>query len=156
MDYKYIDQLLERYWKGDTSLEEEAILRSFFSQTDIPGHLKRYKELFTLGAIERDECALGSDFDTRMLALVGDEEPVKARTISMGDRLMPLFKAAAMVAIILTLGNAAQVAFNGDSTGARQGVAEYGRPQGGKSVAMGDSMKVDTLHKAAQVPSVLK
>lgn len=78
MDYKYIDQLLERYWKGDTSLEEEAILRSFFSQTDIPGHLKRYKELFTLAAIERDECALGSDFDTRMLALAGDEEPVKA------------------------------------------------------------------------------
>jgi hypothetical protein len=42
------------------------------------------------------------------------EEPVvvKARTISLAQRLMPLFRAAAVVAIILTLGNAIQVAFN--------------------------------------------
>ena len=36
MDYKYIKQLLERYWKCETSLEEEEILRTFFSQKDIP------------------------------------------------------------------------------------------------------------------------
>ena len=28
MDYKYINQLLDRYWKGETSLEEEQILLS--------------------------------------------------------------------------------------------------------------------------------
>ncbi|MBQ4446467.1 MAG: pyruvate ferredoxin oxidoreductase, partial [Prevotella sp.] len=32
MDYKYIEQLLERYWQGMTTLEEERILRAFFSQ----------------------------------------------------------------------------------------------------------------------------
>ena len=32
MDYKYIEQLLERYWKCETTLEEEEILRMFFSQ----------------------------------------------------------------------------------------------------------------------------
>ena len=31
MDYKYINQLLDRYWKCETSLEEEEILRTFFS-----------------------------------------------------------------------------------------------------------------------------
>ena len=31
MDYKYITQLLERYWEGTTSLEEEQILKAFFS-----------------------------------------------------------------------------------------------------------------------------
>ena len=30
MDYKYIEQLLERYWEGETTLQEEAILRTFF------------------------------------------------------------------------------------------------------------------------------
>ena len=36
MDYKYIEQLLERYWKCETSLEEEQILRTFFRQEEIP------------------------------------------------------------------------------------------------------------------------
>ena len=39
MDYKYIKQLLERYWNCETSLEEEDILRTFFSQEDIPSEL---------------------------------------------------------------------------------------------------------------------
>ena len=32
MDYKYIEQLLERYWNCETSAEEEQILRIFFQQ----------------------------------------------------------------------------------------------------------------------------
>ena len=47
MDYKYIEQLLERYWKAETSIEEEDILRAFFSQQDIPAALKQYQPLFT-------------------------------------------------------------------------------------------------------------
>ena len=46
MDYKYIKQLLERYWRCETSLEEEEILRTFFSQKDVPGELASYKSLF--------------------------------------------------------------------------------------------------------------
>ena len=34
MDYKYIEQLLERYFAAETSLEEEHILRAFFSQKE--------------------------------------------------------------------------------------------------------------------------
>ena len=46
MDYKYITQLLERYWECRTSLEEENILKAFFSQKDVPAELLRYKALF--------------------------------------------------------------------------------------------------------------
>ena len=35
MDYKYIEQLLENYWQGETTLQEERILRNFFSQEDV-------------------------------------------------------------------------------------------------------------------------
>ena len=51
MDYKYIEQLLERYWNCETSLEEEQILRSFFRQKEVPAHLLRYKQLFVLNTI---------------------------------------------------------------------------------------------------------
>lgn len=36
MDYKYIEQLLERYWNCETSVEEEQILRIFFQQKELP------------------------------------------------------------------------------------------------------------------------
>jgi hypothetical protein len=59
---------------------------------------------------------------------------------------MPLFKAAAMVAIILTLGNAAQVAFNQEDEPAN--VAEFQHETDGMSVAMNDSTVVDTLKQS--------
>ena len=46
MDYRYIRQLLERYWKGETTLEEEQILRTFFIQKDIPEDMEVYRPLF--------------------------------------------------------------------------------------------------------------
>ena len=104
MDYRYIEQLLERYWEGETTLQEESILRTFFSQTDIPEHLRKFQPLFICE--QQKEEPLGEDFDARILEQIG-EAPV-AKTISLKDRLMPLFKAAAIVAIVLTLGNAAQ------------------------------------------------
>ena len=45
MDYKYIEQLLERYWQCETSLEEESELRAFFSEGEIPAHLLQYRDL---------------------------------------------------------------------------------------------------------------
>ena len=41
-----------------------------------------------------------------MMAMIDDPVVVKAKVVPFRQRLMPLFKAAAVVAIILTLGNA--------------------------------------------------
>lgn len=112
MDYKYIEQLMERYWNAETSLEEESILRTFFSQENIPAEMEQWKPLFMA---EVEETHLGDDFDARILAMIQDEQPavettkvVKAQQVQLNQRLMPLFKAAAVVAIILTLGGALQ------------------------------------------------
>lgn len=93
MDYKYIEQLLERYWNCETSVEEEQILRIFFQQKELPAHLRRYRSLFTYQK-EAGEMKLGEDFDKRVLAEI--ERPVvKARRLTLHTRFMPLFKAAA-------------------------------------------------------------
>lgn len=106
MDFKYIEQLLERYWQCETSLEEEAQLRAFFTKGDVPGHLLRYKDLFVYQQLQQEE-HLGVDFDARVLARV--EAPVvKARRMTLAARFMPLFKAAAVVAVVLSLGNMMQ------------------------------------------------
>ena len=75
-----------------------------------------------LFALEKDE-PLGDDFDERMMAMIGEEQSakevhlptaVKAGEATLTQRLMPLFRAAAVVAIILTLGGALQAPW--DST----------------------------------------
>ena len=84
MDYKYINQLLERYWNCETSLEEEGILRAFFSQKDVPAELRQYQPLFAYQQMEGKAKHLGADFDSKLLAIIHEEEPVKvkARTIT--------------------------------------------------------------------------
>ena len=113
--YTEIQQLLERYWQCETSLEEEAILKTFFNQTHIPSHLMPYKPLFVSEKMWQD-VKLGEDFDARIMAHIEKDEPVKARRITWVRRMMPLYKAAASVAIILTLGNAAQSSFRREAT----------------------------------------
>ena len=69
MDYKDIEQLLERYWQCETSVEEESVLRDFFSKEEVPAHLLRYKNLFVYQQVQQ-EVGLGEDFDARILAQV--------------------------------------------------------------------------------------
>lgn len=112
MDYKYIEQLLERYWQCETSLEEEDILRTFFRQEDIPVQLLRYKNLFTYEQAQK-EVGLNEDFDAKVLLKI--EKPVvKARRLTPVSRFIPLFKAAAVVAVMLSLGTVAQHSFGND------------------------------------------
>ena len=125
MDYKYIEQLLERYWQGETTLQEETILKTFFSQPDIPEDLRKYSALFTYEA-EKTE-GLGDDFDARMLEMTG--EAPKAKTVTLTSRLMPLFKAAAIVAIVLTLGNAAQAPWDRGWDNPKEEYAKYHQQQ---------------------------
>ncbi len=102
MDYKYIEQLLERYWQCETSLEEEQILRIFFQQKEVPAHLLPYKALFAYQQTA-SHIGLGKDFDERVLAEI--EHPVTTvRRIAPRNRWLPLLKAAAVIALVFVLG----------------------------------------------------
>lgn len=160
MDYKYIEQLLDRYWACETTLEEEAILRSFFSQSDVPAHLRQLQPLFAYMQEEPRQDVLSEEFDERLLALVEESEPQqphRARRISLQARLMPLFKAAAVVAIFLSLGNALQMAFEPKSA---EPAALVALPEvKGPAMAKADStgIVVDTLKATANVqPTLIK
>lgn len=110
MDYKYIEQLIDRYFEAETTREEEQILRSFFSQENVPAELRSYQALFRYEQ-EASQMKLSDDFDAKILATI-QQPVVKARRISLSTRLQPFYRAAAIVAIILTVGNAAQRSFN--------------------------------------------
>lgn len=42
----HIDDLLNRYFEGETSAEEEKQLRAFFTSGDVPAHLRVHRPLF--------------------------------------------------------------------------------------------------------------
>lgn len=158
MDYKYIEQLLERYWQCETSLEEESQLREFFSKREVPAHLLRYKDLFVYQQVQR-EVGLGDDFDARMLARV--EVPVvKAKRLTAAGRFMPLFKAAAVIALILTLGNVAQHTFTAGEEESLMAGDTIGKQVSTPSVALSDELKVgekslaDSLNRVREIELV--
>ncbi len=104
MNYQYIEQLLDRYWEGETTLEEEQILRTFFSQPDVPEKMRQYAPLFQYEASQAED-GLGDEFDERMASLLERENIVKAKHIKLSDRFAPILKAAAVVAVAITIGN---------------------------------------------------
>lgn len=106
MDYKYIEQLIERYWICDTSLEEEQILHAFFHQKEIPAGLLRYKAFFTYEDAEKQK-GLGDDFDAKILEKI-ERPAVKAKRLTLCSRLIPLMKAAAIVAVVMSIGMVAE------------------------------------------------
>ena len=147
MDYKYIEQLLERYWQCETTLQEEAILRTFFSQDDVPAELEQYKALFAM----QQEPSLGDDFDARILAMVGQEEKPKAKVVTLTSRLMPLFRAAAVVAIILTLGNAAQAPWDRGWDDPKDAYAKFQQQHEADSVNTLGTIQAENIADTAKV-----
>lgn len=142
MEYKEIEQLLERYWQCETSLKEEAQLRDFFSQKEVPAHLRSYKELFVFQQIQHS-VKLGKDFDARVLSGIGISE-VQAKRVTLVKRFIPLLKAVAVIAVILTLGNVVQQSFSGNDNGMLT-ADTIGRQVNTPSVAISTDSKADQV-----------
>ena len=56
MEFNRIREILERYWEGTSSLEEEELLRSFFSvqHSNLPADLLEAQPLFSYFAAEAE------------------------------------------------------------------------------------------------------
>lgn len=57
-----IEQLLDKYWKADTSLEEEKELRDFFNSQDVPDDLKEVASLFNYFEFQKKQTLNEGDF----------------------------------------------------------------------------------------------
>lgn len=106
MDSEHIEKLLERYWNCESTLEEEAQLRAFFARADVPKNLLKYKDLFVYQDVMK-ETSLGRSFDDKVIASI-NRKAVKAQRVTIMTRMMPIFKAAAAVLLILGAGNLVQ------------------------------------------------
>lgn len=55
MELSKIEQLLEAYFEGETSLEQEKQLRAYFSSMEVAPHLQIYVPMFTAFAEAKEE-----------------------------------------------------------------------------------------------------
>lgn len=116
MDYKYIEQLIERYFECSTTVAEERILKAFFSQNEVPAHLQQYADLFSYEDMEAKGDVLDDTFDQRVLDRLDREGEapvlhVKIQRLTFADRIRPLFNAAAAVAIVVLIGGSMHRAY---------------------------------------------
>ena len=65
MDSKQIEQLLEKYWSCETSLEEEQQLRDFFRGNALPGSQQDAAELFRFLDAEKNK-SLNENFESHV------------------------------------------------------------------------------------------
>lgn len=47
MELVKIEKLIEKYIEAETTLEEEKLLKDYFSNNEVPSHLESYKSMFT-------------------------------------------------------------------------------------------------------------
>ena len=70
MNYNSIKELLEKFYSGETSLEEEATLKRFFAEEIVPERLRTDQELFCSLTGNEEDSTLDDDFDKAVLAQI--------------------------------------------------------------------------------------
>lgn len=55
MELNNIEKLLEKYFEGETSLNEEATIRQYFTTKKVPVHLEPYQDLFGYYTVKKSE-----------------------------------------------------------------------------------------------------
>ena len=55
MELIKIEYLLEKYFQGETSIEEEKELRTYFSSSDVAQHLEQYKAIFGYYTLAKEQ-----------------------------------------------------------------------------------------------------
>jgi hypothetical protein len=73
-DLEKIKELLEKYFNGDTSLEEEEILHSFFTRQEVPANLKAEAGLFGYFNRERSG-SLPGDLEQKLERKIAGSDP---------------------------------------------------------------------------------
>lgn len=113
----HINQILEKYWAGESSLQEEQEIRAYFAKGDIADEHKALAPMFGLFSLQRDESYdkdLTSVLESTMTNSSGEassdiEAPTNSAKVFQLRKF--IMAAAAVLAIVMT----AVIVMNQDS-----------------------------------------
>ncbi len=104
---KEIELLIDKYYNGETSLEEETQLHNFFLREVVPDHLKTYQDQFRQIGVMRDVLPEGLSDDKlfgkleESLQPVEEEKEAKVIVMKHTSREVWFYRVAAAVALVL-------------------------------------------------------
>jgi hypothetical protein len=74
MNLKEIEELLEKFYEGNTTLAEEQQLREYFTREAVPPHLSEHADLFRFYAVSGKEELPDPEFESRFFTAI-EESP---------------------------------------------------------------------------------
>jgi hypothetical protein len=121
-----IRKLLERFYLGETSLEEEKILQDYFSSSSIPEELFPDRDLFRSMENTADSVAVPEGLNQKILNVIDQQEKKVVRTRRLSVFSLSGLAAGLLVVIALYVGY-----FKADNptTMAQQMTDTYADPQ---------------------------
>ena len=102
MDYRELKILLNSYYNGQTTLDEERVIRNFFKKDDIPSELLEEKEMFESYKKIKKESEPNSELNNEIVNLIDHkwEESAKKR---LQNIIRFSISAAAGILVILSV-----------------------------------------------------
>jgi hypothetical protein len=97
MDSKRLEELLQKYWNCETSLEEEQQLREYFRSEEIPEQLKDTASLFNYFEVQKQK-SVDTHFEGRVVTQLKDQPKERGKMVQLLNSSMRI---AAGVAVLL-------------------------------------------------------
>lgn len=99
---KDVETLLNKYFEGETTCEEERQLRRFFTEELVPEHLQIYRPMFAFFEAEKEEIGEAGEslesFDTSEMPLL---TTTRKKSVSFRKKLTYSLGAAAATLLLL-------------------------------------------------------
>lgn len=104
MHTEYIDQFLEKFYRGDTTREEEKILSDYFAQADVPEKYAQDKKVFA--SLSDYEIGQSDTFEQRVETFVDSLQAPEVENYQPKRRTMwtKALSIAASLLIVLSIG----------------------------------------------------
>lgn len=102
MNLQPINQLLDKYFDGQTSLQEEQELRRYFNGTQVDPSLEAYRPYFQF-LTQAKQTQLSPDFESKLLQELKNEPPKSARLRTFNTYLLRVAAVALLALAVFFL-----------------------------------------------------
>jgi hypothetical protein len=101
---KHINELLEKFYQGATSTEEEAELQDYFNREKVPEELQADRELFVSMASAREPVEVPADLKKKIISGLSGAERAESRSRRIGIYSFSALAAGLLILFSVYLG----------------------------------------------------